>query len=651
MRKMAFLSLLFINLAFWPFSAQHSLLILIGMFSLTLLASYIHYKKKTLPKYIRYFFLIFSVVLVNVEYGSWRGLIPGLSLLSFLSVIKIFEIKNKRDFYIFLLLAELSLVGHLLSVESLLMLIYVVFMNFLLFLLLGYAQQEDEHFDKKKFIIFSRIFTLSVVLTGLLFMIFPRFLVGNFSFNTSQNMGGTGFSNKISPGDLAKVALDRSPVFRARFKQGDQLIEELYWRGGVLGKAKGLTWEKGGESRFRNLEYFGRPYGDYHVEFERSLNGALLVLEGTSDIYSLSPMRVSREAGETYTGLSLASMKIRYDAVLRKSRVKGLSSKDRQRYLTISSSGNKRFKKWAEQFKLSNLNVKEMAEVFKKYIEKEEFVYTLSPGTYKGKNSLDKFFFDRKEGFCEHFAASMGMFFRHLGIPSRLVVGYQGGLLNPVGEYYIIRGEDAHAWVETWDKIKGWVRFDPTFYVAPGRIRLGANDYFERVEEGTTRGLGFFRNQSGNFLKKLYYLGDMFYYEMNRRFISYDSDIQKKLFSFLGKGKKRIYYLLGICLIIFSLIFGVIILRLSRENKRDKADRIYFKFILMLKREMNIPGWWGPHEIRRNLNSNGHLSKDGNHFLELYQGLRYNPQESRSVKELEKLFKGKDLLILGKKLN
>ncbi|REN12443.1 transglutaminase family protein, partial [Mycobacterium tuberculosis] len=55
-------------------------------------------------------------------------------------------------------------------------------------------------------------------------------------------------------------------------------------------------------------------------------------------------------------------------------------------------------------------------------------------------------------------------------IPARIVTGYQGGELNNVDNYWIVRQSDAHAWAEVWQEGNGWTRVDPTGSVAPGRI-------------------------------------------------------------------------------------------------------------------------------------------------------------------------------------
>src|SRR5262249_13749516 len=75
---------------------------------------------------------------------------------------------------------------------------------------------------------------------------------------------------------------------------------------------------------------------------------------------------------------------------------------------------------------------------------------------------LAEFLFERRQGHCEYFASSMAVFFRVLGIPSRVVNGFQTGEFNDVSGEYIVRASDAHSWVEAYFPGSGWVSFDPT---------------------------------------------------------------------------------------------------------------------------------------------------------------------------------------------
>ncbi len=90
------------------------------------------------------------------------------------------------------------------------------------------------------------------------------------------------------------------------------------------------------------------------------------------------------------------------------------------------------------------------------------FLYTLVLPR-PGPNPVEEFLFDRRAGNCESFATAMALVLRESGVPARLVTGFAGGELGPFGSYFLVRGRDAHAWVEAWcGPALGWVTFDPT---------------------------------------------------------------------------------------------------------------------------------------------------------------------------------------------
>ena len=98
------------------------------------------------------------------------------------------------------------------------------------------------------------------------------------------------------------------------------------------------------------------------------------------------------------------------------------------------------------------------------------FTYTLSPPkTPDGMDTIDYFLFVSHKGFCEYFATAMGDMLRSLGIPTRLVTGYGPGSFDQTINSFVVRGEDAHTWVEVYfpspshDKLAyGWIPFEPT---------------------------------------------------------------------------------------------------------------------------------------------------------------------------------------------
>jgi len=79
-----------------------------------------------------------------------------------------------------------------------------------------------------------------------------------------------------------------------------------------------------------------------------------------------------------------------------------------------------------------------------------------------GRDAADFFLFEQQAGYCSHFATSMAVMARHVGLPARIAVGYLPGFIDPMTGAHIVRVGDAHAWVEIHFRQHGWVAFDPT---------------------------------------------------------------------------------------------------------------------------------------------------------------------------------------------
>jgi protein-glutamine gamma-glutamyltransferase len=97
------------------------------------------------------------------------------------------------------------------------------------------------------------------------------------------------------------------------------------------------------------------------------------------------------------------------------------------------------------------------------------FRYIPNPALIGHAMSVDSFLLRERRGHCEYFAAGMVALLSSLNVPARIVGGFYGGQFNPLTGYYVIRREDAHAWVEVWDG-KAWQTFDPT----PAGLRPGS---------------------------------------------------------------------------------------------------------------------------------------------------------------------------------
>ena len=110
--------------------------------------------------------------------------------------------------------------------------------------------------------------------------------------------------------------------------------------------------------------------------------------------------------------------------------------------------------------------------------------YTLElPGEVA--DPLTDFLFVRKEGHCEHFATALAVMLRTRGVPARVVGGFFGG--ERVGSRFVVRAGDAHAWVEAYSPVRGWVTLDATPDSGrggqPQAVLARFVDAYERLEE------------------------------------------------------------------------------------------------------------------------------------------------------------------------
>jgi len=313
-----------------------------------------------------------------------------------------------------------------------------------------------------------------------LFLLFPRF-APLWGTPSDAMAGRTGLSNTMRVGAIAELALDDSIAARIKFDDNRTPPQsQLYFRGPVLGQFDGRewtalpAWARGGQG-LANLRVTGEPVR-YEVTLEPNNRPWLLTLDaaqkapeapglevmGTPDLQWLSNRPITdllRYRAESY--LRFQSGPVR--------RAGG----QLQAYLALPPGTNPRTAALAAEMRndpaLAGAATPALVQAVLQRLRTGGYTYTLEPGVY-GNDTADEFWFDRKEGFCEHIASAFVVLMRNLGIPSRIVTGYQGGELNSIDNYWIVRQRDAHAWAEVWQDGAGWVRVDPTASVAPGRI-------------------------------------------------------------------------------------------------------------------------------------------------------------------------------------
>lgn len=165
-----------------------------------------------------------------------------------------------------------------------------------------------------------------------------------------------------------------------------------------------------------------------------------------------------------YTVYSSVSQAEIYDLVF--ANADSLSSGERAFFTDYGQ--NEPIRKLAEEVTLHSENYWSRVVTIESWL-KDNFLYTLKPGTAPNGNQLEYFLFDSRKGYCSYFAFAMTLMCRSLGIPARVVVGFfvhpDSGVLN----FYPVQANQAHAWVEVWFDGYGWIEFDPTSEtMAPG---------------------------------------------------------------------------------------------------------------------------------------------------------------------------------------
>ena len=410
-------------------------------------------------------------------------------------VLKFYEIRNKHDYYIFSIIAFFSITASALLNQTLIPTIFLFINTYLIFSLL-YRVENQKSFEYGKVQGLSKEFykylALSLPFIILLFLLFPRFNIGFRFFN--PKMSKTGFSDKVEPTKVNDIFMSDEVAFRVWFNNKIPKTRDMYWIGTVLYRNRGFDFYPNHFTTYYN--YSGSsPSKDikYTVSTELMTLKYFFTLDTPNGNID-SPVISHRYDDKTYRLLRTFTNKMTYSATS--------TTKPRPYFpeyiKKLSSEINKK------QFSKKTLNLVESLKTqdtnktirnIINYFLKNRFKYTLSPGPTP---TLESFLFNKKLGFCMHYASAMTILARLSGIPARVVVGYQGGEYNDLGDYYIIRQKDAHAWSEIYIKGEGWKRIDLVEYIEPGRISLGGNEFFSSQDEVNSK------NSIGSTFKRIF---------------------------------------------------------------------------------------------------------------------------------------------------
>ena len=221
---------------------------------------------------------------------------------------------------------------------------------------------------------------------------------------------------------------------------------------------------------------------------------------------------------------------------------------------------------------------------------------------------------------------------RAAGIPSRVVLGYQGGELNPMGQYMIVRQADAHAWNEVWLPRRGWYRVDPTGAVAPERIEAGRSGaMFDGI--GASWGL----NAPSELLYQMQMTWDAMNTKWNEWILAYGPDNQNRFMEWLGMEDpdwRKMMLTLVTVVILFTVLISILLIMRYRPPPKDEAAQLYRKFTTAAGVEPDRGETPLSYFIRLT-SERADFAEKANDITSLYLDARYGPPELASLKPLQ----------------
>ncbi|MGC4060563.1 MAG: DUF3488 and transglutaminase-like domain-containing protein [Aquabacterium sp.] len=453
------------------------------------------------PRVLLLLCLAASLAATVLTFHSLFGREAGITMVTLLAALKTLELRARRDAFVITSLGFFLILTQFLYSQTLPMaaLMFMVLMGLLTSLVL--AQRPTGRptiWSAVK--VASRSVLMGIPVMVALFVLFPR--LGPLWSVPADAGQHTGLSDQINLGNVAELAQDDSIALRVRFTHGVPKAHDLYFRGPVLDTFDGRTWQSQPATAATQREQPDldpvRPHGeaiDYQITLEPSRVAVVPLLEGTLMARPTPPSTEPqlRRQGLNWQANSPLTDRSQIDAQAWPGVRHGPEQAVPQLrvWLQLPLGFNPRTIQWARSLRaqadMSQADPRALSMRVLQHIRQGGYTYTLAP-TNDGLDTdgnpevhlIDQFWMDRKTGFCEHFATAYVVVMRAMGIPSRVITGYQGAVLNPVDGLFVVRNSDAHAWAEFWQPGEGWVRVDPTAAVAPDRIERPRPSYRER---------------------------------------------------------------------------------------------------------------------------------------------------------------------------
>ena len=620
-----------------------------GLWSVIWLILVWRYSKQKITPFPRLFLVFFSLLslgLIYLNYQTLLGVEAGVAFLSTCLFAKSLEAKNTRDLLIvfnFALFVSASLLLH----SQAFWMAVIVFSAFVMCLMGLYRIQTGlfNHHQlssnqlKNDVQQILKLVGIATPFFIILFIFFPR-LPPLWAIPIQKNQATTGISDRMSPGDIAQLSQSSALAFRvvADMRQLPNR-QELYWRALVLDEYDGTTWT----SSFYNQKIKNVDSTSYRVAYQY-----LAADEQANWIMGLEYSIPQERYLQLYQDDSIRPVKLikRNQPIqmfwLGRTATPSILLPPRQIEFStrFDEDRDQKAQQLAHQlFEQSQKQPEKYIQTVLNWYRKNNFVYTLTPGTLSG-DRIDQFLFSSRKGFCEHYASSFVMLMRYAGIPARVVTGYQGGQFALDGESWEVRQLDAHAWSEVY--LHGqWKRIDPTAMIAPQRIDGGMQNYLAEDQQvwGDTQAQTW-RLQQFKFLKNMRVWSDYLSYQWQSKVVGYDAEKQKNWLSKLGFNSSYSYVLILIIGIagILAVYVGFYWWRQTRQQA------LYQRIVIQFQKQLPKHLYKKPAETFQvwmlRLSSVSGDQKSFQQVIVLYQKIVFLEQDSQqNIQEFKKLLK------------
>ena len=502
-----------------------------------------------------------------------------LNCLAILIIAKYSELLTKNNQLSFSMISMIIAVASLINGQDLLSSITSLTIIILSIIYMYLVQQKElMDFNLKnifKYLAFGfSIFPIIIIF----YLVFPRADINFRIFDPSAS--SLGIPDSINLGSFREFSNSEEPVFTLINKNYKK--DQLYFRVKVFDyMEKNRSWRPTSNiymyNTFKNHIKINKSQNlgkNYEIIIEPH-KGKWIPTLANSKLKTIDYKIEENLFNQTFTIKNLIDRKKKIE-FLRYKNNQEINDRLKDYYKLLPNTISKDLKDWATKNK-KNKSDKEYLDTITKTFADGTYFYNLSPKNLSQNNYAD-FFFNSKEGYCEYFAGTFVLLARLGGIPSRIVSGYLGGDLNNIGDFYLFRQKDAHAWAEVWFEKEGWVRVDPTKYIPQENIRNTLNDLFNYKKN---------TSESSIRLKIFKYVGYYLNYTdfvWTQHLLSYDNAQRKSFIKDLTNFtfSKTLYW-------IFIPILSILFVRFLLLFNKKKFIKILINFVIWrLRKKYNL---------------------------------------------------------------